>query len=304
MSATVYLDMLFLMNFLMDSVIIYSASLILGKYISVGRLALAAGISALYSAVMFFPQLSPLFALPLRLGFTIFPSCLAFPTKKLSALIKNTVVLFGTYAVFGGITFAIIFATDFGTTVGAAISNGELYLSVSPAVLLASTITAYATVYVISYVKKRSESLKQLSRRVEISLFGKSIKIHAIADTGCLLVDPLTEFPAIVVSAAKIKDLLPASVSLHADGTLSFPVVSPFSENFRVLPYCTVDTPHKIMHGFMPDFVKSENFDTHCAVIAIAPHNLNTNGEYDAVFNPALLHDAHIAHHTPTSQNI
>lgn len=119
-----------------------------------------------------------------------------------------------------------------------------------------------------------------------------------------MLTDPLTSAPAIVVSATKIKSLLPNYVLLRSDGTLTFSDPSPFSEKLRLLPYCTIGSPHGIMHGFTPDFVKTDGNALSNVVIAIAPYPLTSNGEYDAVFNPALLSEPQNPVQTPASENV
>ncbi len=288
----VYVDMLFLINFLMDSIIIFAASLILKRRLSISALAAAAAVSALYSAVMFFPQLPFLGSALFKTAFMLLPCRIAFPCRRITQLLKNTAVCFGVYAVFGGIAFALIFLSDFGTAIGAAVSNGEIYISIPPAVLAVSTLAAYLTVYLLSRVCKRNMQLDTLIFGIEITLGEKSAVMRAFSDTGCTLTEPFSGKPVIITNSETAEKLLPDGVLWDSERGFGIPEDSDFAERVRTLPFRTVGTTDGIMHGFMTDSASARGITVFGTVVGISPFPLCENAEYDAILNPEIFSTA------------
>ncbi len=266
----VYIDMLFLLNFLMNSVTLYASSMFLRKRLGILKLALTASFSALYSSVMFFPQLSFLYSAAFKSIFLILIAWLAFPSKKFKEILKSSAVFLTVNLIFGGAVFALIFATDFGTAVGSVVSNGEIYLNLSFGTLLASTIPAYITICVISYIRKQNIKNERLTAEITLSLGGKMTTFKALCDTGCTLCDPISGAPAIIISrqiADKISDNLPP-------------------ERYRIIPFSTIDNEKSFMDGFIPDKISVGGTDIYHCVIAVTENKIL---DYEAIFNPDLM---------------
>ncbi len=271
MKPIVYIDMLFLLNFLMDSVTLYATALFLRKPLAVWRMTLSAAIAALYSCVMFFPQLSFMYSLLLKAVFLFAISTMAFPSRIPSVILKNGVVFFGVNTVFGGIMLALIFATDFGRILGAAVSNGEIYLNISFELLIISTLLAYTVVYIISYIKKQNIQNAKVTARLTIYFAGKEVTVSALCDTGCTLCDPISGAPAVVISPKIARELLPQG---HPE------------TKYRPLPFVTVDNAKGILDGFIPDKLTVDGNEITHSVIGISKTDMDT---FSAIFNPELI---------------
>ncbi len=289
MEPIVYIDLLFLINFLMDTVIIYTCSKILKKDLKIMRLTVSSSLAAFYSTLAFFPRLSFLSSVIFKIIFFIMPSIVAFPTRKIIEITKNTLILCVTYAVFGGVMFLLIFATDFGTTVGAAVSNGEIYLNISSSVLLLSVILAYLLVYVMSYVNNKNIKINKNIIKAEICFDNKKITVNALEDTGCSLVDPLSGKPVFVLCHSIAEKLLPKAfwdyINNHdAD-------ISEFYNRYKILPFSTIENSSGIMSGFICDYIKFENISISSVVVGISPISLSNNNEFDAILNPEIINN-------------
>jgi len=267
----VYIDMLFLLNFLMDSVTLYATALFLKKSLAVWRMTLSAAIAALYSCVMFFPQLSFMYSLFLKVVFLFAISTIAFPSRIPAVILKNGVVFFGVNTVFGGILLTLIFATDFGRILGAAVSNGEIYLNISFELLIISTLLAYTVVYIISYIKKQNIQNTKVTARLTIYFADKEVTISALCDTGCTLCDPISGAPAVVISPKIARELLPQG---HPE------------TKYRPLPFVTVDNAKGILDGFIPDKLTVDGNEITHSVIGISKTDIET---FSAIFNPELI---------------
>ena len=187
----VYIDLLFLINFLFDTTVLYCTSLFLKRTISLLRLCITATILALYSTVMFFPQIHLLYSLAGKILILLISVRIAFPIQNFVTHLKNTAVFFSINSVFGGVMYALIFATDFGTTVGAAVSNGEIYLNIRASTIFLSAIPAFSAALVISHIRKQNEKLASRLSNIKIEFNGKTASGKCFADTGCNLCEPL-----------------------------------------------------------------------------------------------------------------
>ncbi len=290
MKQTIYIDLLFLINFLMDSVILYTCSKILKRNLNILRLSSASAVAALYSTVAFFPRLSVLTTLFCKVIFFVIPSLIAFPTKSFIKVLKNTIVLSSVYAMFGGAVFILIFATDFGTRTGAAVSNGEIYINISSSILLLSTILAYLMVYVMSYVNNKNILAEQKTVKAEVAFSGKKVTVKALEDTGCSLTDPLSGKPVFILDRTIVQKLIPKDFWEYINDNSKNN--TNHSNRYRILPYSTIGNNSGIMSGFVSDYVKFEDISIKSVVIGISPIQICENGEFEAIINPQILNNS------------
>ncbi len=268
-----YIDILFLLNFLMNSATIFATSLFLKVKLHIIRLLLSSALCALYASVMFFPQISFMYSTIFKILFWLLTVRLSFPADNIVGLFKNAVVFFSVNLIFGGFLFALIFATDFGTTMGAVISNGIIYLNISPGIILLSAFLACAIVFTISFIKK--QKLEYARRVIDVQIFfnGKNTTVKALCDTGCNLREPISGAPALIISPETASELLPSDFPKN-------------NRRYRILPFCTVDNSNSFMHGFIPDKILLENTEILHSVVGISNTKL---ADYSAILNPELL---------------
>lgn len=274
MQPTIYIDVLFLLNFFMDTVILFSTSIILKKNIRIVRLLLAATLSSTYSVIMFFPELSFICCGFFKILFLVFITFIAFPAKTYKAVLKNAFVFAATNSIYGGVLFFLIFATDFGTTMGAVISNGEIYFNISFGVLLVSVILSFCVTALIAYIRK--QNIQQQKNTVDLTIFLNNRHCHgkALCDTGCHLSDPLSGNPAIILSPQFAKNIL-SHRELTANNI----------DRYRILPYRTIDNQNGILHGFVPDKIKINETEVKNITAAISKNDFTG---FDAIINSEL----------------
>lgn len=287
MKPIVYVDMLFLLNFLMDSVIIYATSLLIRKPPHIPRMILSAGVSSLYSAIMFFPRVSFLYSAFFKIIFLILSVWLAFPVRTLRELIKTTCMFFAVNLIFGGTVFALVFFTDFGTALGSVVSNGEIYINITPSVLAIATVLAYMVAYFTAYIKQHNLKQSKIITDAIIWFDSKYITVKALCDTGCRLSDPTNGNPAMVISPEAAKKLLPEQFfdSLVTDGIIPLE----FKNRYRIIPFCTIDNKNGMMHGFLPDKIRIKNHEITKTVVAVSKTVFGKDADFSAIFNPELL---------------
>lgn len=284
MKPTVYIDTLFLINFLMDTITLKASALLLKRDIHILRLAAAAAFSALYSSLIFFPVLTLLYSFFGKAIFLFLTIMIAFPEKKALPIIKNTLTFYAVNAVFGGIIFALIFATDFGTTLGAVVSNGEIYLETDFLFTALSTAISYAVIFVCGkHCKKRSD-LDNLIHKISITFGEKNITVNALADTGCSLCSVSGSLPAVIIGDKYAKELNIPDFSKEENHN-----GEEYQKRYRPLIYSTIDNKCSIMHGFIPDSILLDGEREVRAVIGVSDAPICENPQFCAIFNPEIL---------------
>ncbi len=289
MRPVVYIDMLFLLNFFMDSILLYLTSAVLGQRLRIPRLAAVSALMSLYSAAMFFPQLSFLCSAVCKLIFLAAAAFAAFPTRNIAQTVKNAAVMLAVFAAAGGIMFALIFFSSFGTAVGAAVSNGEIYLDISPANLIFGIVITYITLYILAYVNKKNTDLKARTFDIKITVFGKSETVRALSDTGCTLCEPLSGAPVIVIGADTAERLLSKEFFAAAERGFSGADDEKFLGIYRSIPFRCINNPSSVLHAFIPSSVSVSGFDIERAAVAVSKYPVCGDGTFDAVFNPNLI---------------
>ncbi len=289
MRPVVYIDLLFLINFLMNTFTIYTTSLLLRRELSLIRLFLSSGVLAVYSCMVFFPQIDFLYSVLMKAGVLTLSGMIAFPVRNSLITIKNTIILFAVTAIYAGIIFTLIFTTNFGTQVGAAVSNGEFYFDIKASDIITAAIISYVCVYTISYIRKNVFSQAGNIFDLKIKADTQNVTLKAFGDTGCNLCEPTRQVPAIIITKAAAKKLLPYDVLKLFEGEFSIDSFKEFSVKLCVLPFATIGNKDGVLYGFVPkDVIINQTRIMDC-VIAIADSKLCNNGEFDAIFNPIIL---------------
>ncbi len=289
MKPIVYIDMLFFINLVMNTFTLYTTHLLLKREVSLLRLFLSAGVLSLYSCLIFFPEVKFLFSILMKIIVLGICSFIAFPSKHYILAIKNTITFFSVSMVYGGTMFFLIFATDFGTRVGAVVSNGEIYLDIKTSTLMIAAAFSYAFVYVVSYVKKIASFQAENLFKMKISAQGKTISIKAFGDTGCNLMEPITKKPAIIITKEVAEKIVPKDILKLIEDKKDIEILKEDPIKLYILPFSTLGDKKGILYGFSPKEVFINGARIENSVIAISEGPICMNFEFDAIFNPSIL---------------
>lgn len=288
MKPVVYVDILFLLNFFVNTITIYISLLILKQEIKLWRLVLSAGFLSLYACIMFFPKIQFIYSVFGKAIALIFACFIAYPTKSVLRLLKNTAILFLCNIILGGIVFALIFATNFGTTVGSAVSNGEFYLNINASTLIISIITAYTCVYIVAEIKKENRILSGQIYDIEIIFQDTELSIKGFLDTGCTLCEPISKTPAIIISQRTAKKLF---------GTVE--IWEKYPDKYRLIPYSTIDNKKGFLQGIYPDKITIDGNLIKKSIVAISKENISADDRFDAIFGTEIFEETKSKERTP-----
>lgn len=258
---TIYIDRLFVLNFIIDYLILIASARICGIFMRRLRYALSAAVGALYAVLSVLPDGDILSGFPLKLVCGAVMALIAFYGEK--KLLRCTLIFFAVSALFGGAIWAISMQSD-----------GTLYLPLSFGTLLLSFVLIYT---VLSLIFRRSavSRAKRISK-VRIVHFGKETVFFALHDSGNSLFDPISGAGVVIVSPETADELF--GLTCWSDPTEAALGI----RGLRLIPYSAVGTECGLMAAFKPEHMELDGKCRDDLVVAVSPVKINGDG-YTAV---------------------
>lgn len=260
-----YADVLFLINFILDFLCLYTAGAVLAVKMKLYRIFIAAAAGGFYSLLAAYALSSPAFYVPAAHVAGAFLLCfIAYGTSSPKAFIGRTAVFILTAAFAGGALSA------FFSLAGKYYSyNGGLYADISPGFLIGVAVFSVGAAYLYALVCRRKISHTTVCAEIEKD--GETFQVTLLVDSGCFVVDPLTGKGVVVVSHAAFLGKTPSTP--------------------RVIPVKTAGG-NALLYGFKPDKLTLAPLGgvgkTKDAVVAVDMENDAFSG-CDGLISPALL---------------
>ena len=304
---TLYADLFFLENLIMNYFIISCASLISSKLFErensgTGvfasgkpmRRLLGSAVGAAYALVVVLlpaAQSKILGSFFGKLTLSLIIVYIVFIPGKLLLLFKESAVFCVTGFLFAGISVGISYlGVPFTLT-----SNGLMITE-----LPSAFTTAFLTIGIgcIS-VNILLNSLGSVYTKKEnyVSLYiefdGNGLWLPALVDTGNELRDPLTGTPVIIVESKAISSIVCPDINLSAE-TVNTASLSPdWARRFRVIPFSSLGCENGLLPGFKADSIKirgsSEMPCGKSAIVCLYDRALSDNKKYSALLSPELV---------------
>lgn len=251
---TVYLDMVILLNFLVDYLLLLGTNRLCGHPPGWGRCAIAAGVGGIYGGLCLLP------------GFRFLGNTL----WRMVSLGGMSFIAFGFClgALRRGIVFVILCMALGGAATGMN-AGGFWSILASAAIIGGMCIVGFRQMPgSVSYVP------------VVITYNGKKLHLTALCDTGNTLRDPITGRSVLVIggdAAQKLTGLtrqqLESPVSTMEQQLLS---------GLRLVPYCGIGNSGSFLLALRIPDVRIGNWNGN-SLVAFAPNQLCAEGDYQAL---------------------
>ncbi len=182
----IYLDLLIVINFIFDFLLLLTVNLALKRFSKLYRLFIASLFGEITLLSLFIPITSILFTL-LKLGMGLIMVLIAFGYKTLKYTLYNILYLYMTSIILGGFIYYLSIEFEH--------FNYLIILLIAPLVL-----------YVFLKSIRALKEIKNYYYKVSI-VFNNDYKLTltAFLDTGNKLIDPLTNKPVILINKKKLK---------------------------------------------------------------------------------------------------
>lgn len=274
---TIYLDVVFIENLVMNLSVILSEAVLLNSLNKlIRKIGSALIATAYYILTLIFPKFS---------GFQVFVGILiifiAFRPRNLKLLIKQVFLFYFINFVFAGTSFALICAFNKGKF---SIFNGVVVGNFSVFKVFLAVIIAI--IMLIYFFRKRS---KHVFKDVVISISGKVKEIRLLLDTGNLLREPYTGKPVMIVEKSALKNVIDEKLFNDLEKMLKGGEIIP--DGMFLIPYRSLGNSLGFLLGIKPDFVTlKKNGKKFCnVVIGICNENISETKSYSGIFGLETL---------------
>ena len=281
MEQEVYVDLYFLINTCMNLLTLMITATLLHRKVSRPRAWLAAAAGGLWAVVALFSGVEGFWGL-LCDGAVIFLMCSAvFASKQTTflKLVKCTVVGVLTSMILGGVMTALY----------ALLNRVQLPLNDtqenSGSILIFALIAALAGLATVQGGRFLGLSKKSEYITVTAELFGRTVTLHALVDTGNRLREPISGRSVIVANKECILAVLPTSLSTALQSPYAEKWLSDeqYSTRIRLIPTNTA-TGKQLLPAILPDrLTLTDGKETYPADYLIAPAPMKNNSDFDAV---------------------
>ena len=277
----VYIDALFLLNLIVNYLLLLAAAKLAGEPLRRLRLAAGAALGGLYAAAIFFPGMGFLTHPLCKLGVAVLMLLTGFGGSR--RLLRVTLVFFGLSCAFGGGIFAIGLLGGRGLT----LRNGVLYSVMDLRILLLSAAVCYAVLTLV-FRRTARHGRREVLPAV-LTLEGRRVAVNALVDTGNTLTDPVTGRPVMVAEGSRLSPLLPGERILDEKalrdpvGTLERLSRGERGRRFRLLPYQAVGVECGMLLALRLDDARVGAEDYGGILVALSPNPVSDGGGYSAL---------------------
>ena len=285
---TIYLDVIFLENIVINYIILYVTGLISKSKIKQKKILLGASIGAIYSIIYYLFKLKVYSSSIIKIILSIAIIYVVFNSNNFKDLFKLVLLFYLTSFVFGGAAIATIYMVD---SQNITIQNGVLVGSYTIKTILIGIIVAYFTLIFAFKIMKSKLSKKDLICEIRVTLNNKIIKTKALIDTGNLLKEPITNLPVIVMEHTLLFDVIPKDILNNTEKVLGgdfskIPddIKDEYSSKLKVIPFSSLGKQNGMLLGIKGEdltvYLKDETKKIEKVIIGIYNKSLTKRGEY------------------------
>ena len=265
----VYLDLVFLLNGVVDYLLLLSAGRLAGECLHRGRLALGAVLGGLYAGAVFLPGMGFLVLPPCKIGAAVLMLLCAYGGSR--HLLRVSLVFFAVSAAFGGGVFALSLLGGRGI----AVQNGVFYSALDLRLILLSAAVCYGVLR-LAFGRGAGHSPGEL-RSAVVTLGERKVSLTALVDTGHTLTDPVSGQPVLVAEGERMAGLFPPGEALEGlSGTA-------LGRRLRLLPYRAVGVECGFLLAVRSDGVRVGREDYGAILVALSPTPVSDGGGYSAL---------------------
>lgn len=259
----IYIDLIFIINFIFDLLLLLTINIALKRYIKIYRLILGALTGSLSLIALFIPINSfGLFVFKILLG--ILMCFVSFGYKNIKYTFYNILYLYMTSIILGGFLYYLKINVK---------GNSSIYYEGISISYLSLVLIAPIILYVFLKSLKVLKEVKNYYYKVEI-IFDNDYKlsIAGFLDTGNKLKDPITNKPIILINKKLMKN------SIH--------IRSPM-----YIPYNSLNN-HSLLECIKPKILKVNNIELKNYLIGLSETSFKLNG-IECLLNYQVLEDIH-----------
>ncbi len=279
----IYVDTLFLLNAIVDYLLLLCSARVAGEVLARWRFFLGAVVGGLYAVAIFLPQMGflqhPLCRVAVAVGMILvaFGGC--------TRLLRLGLIFGALSCAFGGGVLAISMLGGRGLS----LDGGVYYSSMDLKIVLLSAAICYAMLTLVFQRWGRHSEMTGEIVPIKLVLETRSVTLLALRDTGNTLTDPISGRPVVVAEGDALSALfevgeLPTVSELHNPATcLEQRRGTALARRLRILPYRAVGVDGGLLLAVRVDAIGISEDMGRGGLVALSPTPVSDGGRYHAL---------------------
>ena len=300
MEYQIYIDVVFVVNFVMDYILLGLTGKLLQYERKWYRLFLAALAGSCFTCILYvIPPSSPMVYLVIAyVGITFLMVFIGFPKLTMRLVIKGVVLLYFVACTLGGLLHFLYYDSNFFYDLKKFFHNSKLKdIGMFYFVILTACgfFILKLFLHIILQVKEKNTNLLE----VILWINGKEITTKGLLDTGNHLKEPMTGKPVMVCEYQLIEPYVSEQhkciiEEYVKEGTVNLEqMIKENIKDIRLIPFRSLGKEQGTMIGMIVEKVtlKSETVQRtlHHVVVSISEIPVSIKGEYSVILHPDFL---------------
>ena len=282
----IYVDTLFLLNAVVDYLLLLASARLAGEPLRRLRFALGAVLGGLYAVAIFLPECSFLSHPLCRAASALLMMVAAYGGSR--RLLRQGILLVARTCAFGGGVVAIGLMGGTGLSLGGGVFYSPMDLKM---VLLSAAVCYLVVTMVFRRLGRHTASGGELARAV-LRLGERRVEFTALVDTGNTLTDPVSGRGVMVAEGEAARALFPRD---HRPDRQDFTDPAGAVERlgtgvwrgrFRLLPYRAVGVDRGLLLAVRADSLELDGSEKGPVLVALSPTPVSDGGGYRALIGP------------------
>lgn len=282
----IYVDTLFLLNAVVDYLLLLASARLAGEPLRRLRFALGAVLGGLYAVAIFLPGCSFLSHPLCRAASALLMMVAAYGGSR--RLLRQGILFVALTCAFGGGVVAIGLMGGTGLSLGGGVFYSPMDLKM---VLLSAAVCYLVVTMVFRRLGRHTASGGELARAV-LRLGERRVELTALVDTGNTLTDPVSGRGVMVAEGEAARALFPRD---HRPDRQDFTDPAGAVERlgtgvwrgrFRLLPYRAVGVDRGLLLAVRADSLELDGSEKGPVLVALSPTPVSDGGGYRALIGP------------------
>ena len=255
---TIYLDIVFIENVLINYIILMATAIISKNKIRYILFLMSASLGGLYSILNYIVDMSLIENIIFKLILSCVMIQIGFNKLNLKKFFKTLVMFYLTSFTFGGASFMLLFLVNPESII---YENGHFIGTYPIKVAIVGGIVGFIIIYLVSKLIKNRLTSNNLLCELEIFYNGKNKRMKTLIDTGNLLKEPISKEDVIIVEKESLKEFIDEKVFIEIQNIMNGNLLGEVSEEiykykFKVIPFASLGNENGVLIGFKPDYIK------------------------------------------------
>lgn len=293
----IYIDIIFIENIIMNTIILYATAIILKQKVKNIRLIISAVIGSIYSILMYITKLTIYSSIISKFILSVVMAYVAFKPNDVKKIFKQIIIFYLTSFVFGGVALNLIY---FLRPENINIKNGLFTGEYALKVIMLGAIMAFIIIKISIKIIKTKFNTKNMYCDINLKINEKQIATKAMIDTGNLVKEPITNTPVVIVEESLLEGIIPKEILKNLENILcgnleNLPqdIQDKYLPKLRCIPFSSLGKENGMLVGIRLDKIKIQTEDIDVerkdVIAGIYDKKITKDNKYNALIGLNLL---------------